>query len=91
LNLGDSLGKALALVKQVNFHSHRVDETSSAYFICLSKVHFMFLTSGIHLRHPVLDPNVRNLYCHHRWKQEQYDKGISSLEAVVRTILYIFR
>jgi len=51
---------------------------------------FCFVKSGIHLCHLVLDPNVKDLYCRHRWEQEQYDKGISCLEAVVRTILYIF-
>lgn len=49
-----------------------------------------FLKSSIHLHHLVLDPNVKDLYCRHRWEQEQYDKGIRSLEAVVRTILAIF-
>jgi hypothetical protein len=44
--------------------------------------------SSIHLLHLVLDPNVKDLYCRHRWEQEQYDRGISCLEAVVRAVLY---
>ena len=31
----------------------------------------------------VLDPNVKDLYCCHRWDKDQYDAGIKCLEGVV--------
>jgi len=66
---------------------HRVDGTSSAYFICLGKsisnFQLVMLPWLILTIHPVLDPNVKDLYCHHCWEQEQYDAGMRRLEAVV--------
>ena len=73
---------------------HRVDEKSVSTKNCLHisfvSVRFILrlVKSSIHLLHLVLDPNVKDLYCHHRWEQEQYDRGISCLEAVVRAVLY---
>jgi hypothetical protein len=32
---------------------------------------------------PVLDPNVKDLYCHHQWEPGQYAAGMVRLEEVV--------
>lgn len=31
----------------------------------------------------VLDPNVKDLYCLHRWEKQQYEAGMRCLETVV--------
>jgi hypothetical protein len=58
----------------------KVDNTSSAYFICLgASPHACCLTQLTFLE--VLDPNVKDLYCRHRWEPDQYAAGMASLEA----------
>ncbi|KAG6806576.1 hypothetical protein H0H92_010774, partial [Tricholoma furcatifolium] len=51
----------------------RVENTSSAYFICLD-----LLTNQI----VVLDPNVKDLYCRARWEPEQFELGMERLNEV---------
>jgi hypothetical protein len=38
---------------------------------------------------PVLDPNVKHLYCCHLWETEQFDAGMRRLEEVVCDIFGI--
>ena len=67
----------------------RVDGTSAAYFICLGKLEIKYiLHKKINkVQWLVLDPNVKDLYCRHRWDLEQYEAGMKRLEEVVRRSL----
>ena len=67
----------------------RVDGTSAAYFICLGKLEIKYiLHKKINkVQWLVLDPNVKDLYCRHRWDSEQYEAGMKRLEEVVRRSL----
>jgi hypothetical protein len=49
---------------------------------------FLFIASSL-MNLLVLDPNIKDLYCRHRWEQDQYDAGIQRLEEVVSKILFI--
>jgi hypothetical protein len=69
----------------------KVDDTSDAYFICLGRHPFLPFrhSPSDHTILPVLDPNVKDLYCRHRWETDQFDAGMRRLGEVVREILNI--
>jgi hypothetical protein len=60
----------------------KVDNMSSAYFICLSALPPRLLSYTAHSFRIVSDPNVKDLYCRHRWEPDQYVVGMASLEAI---------
>lgn len=68
----------------------KVDDTSSAYFICLGKSPFNPSLYSLITAFKVLDPNVKDLYCRRRWDPNQYESGIKRLEEVVSLNTYLF-
>lgn len=65
---------------------------SAAYFICLGELGSTLRaeTSLNKLTPIVLDPNVKDLYCRHRWEPEQYTAGMTRLQEVVSGLWCIF-
>ena len=49
---------------------------------------FLFIASFL-INLLVLNPNIKDLYYHHRWEPDQYDAGIQWLKEVISKILFI--
>jgi hypothetical protein len=62
----------------------KVDNTLAAYFICLGTCSTLLTKSTcmVLISYEVLDPNVKDLYCRHRWESHQYTAGLRRLEDV---------
>ncbi|KAJ7075640.1 hypothetical protein B0H15DRAFT_791554 [Mycena belliarum] len=72
----------LAGVQSLKKWFHRADTTSSAYFICLGTFR-SFSRRDYTESLPVLDPTIKDVYFRTRWGDEEYKKGMASLETVV--------
>ena len=71
---------------------YKVDNTLAAYFICLGVLPkpWTYLVLLLSEAIAVLDPNVKNVYCCHCWKLDQYAAGMARLEEVVCQLPWYF-